>query len=180
MKEVPILFPLGISFTFTLFSSVFFPSIKFIAFAPFLALLFYRFPLPSCLWIASLCGLLLDLLSSEMRLGVFALNYCLTTLILYHQRHHFFEDKPLSLCLFTWLICLISTPLQWLLTSFFGAPFRFSGKLLATDLFILPLVDVCYAFIALCCPMLLYAHIKKIGWHAFYKTVIQLRLKKAE
>ncbi len=179
MRQVPLLFPFALSCFFALFGTALFPQAKLIAFSPFLALVFNRSSFKASLWIASLCGLIVDLLSSEFHLGIHALNYCLTALILFHQKKHFFEDKPLALSLFTLLISAVSSLLQLLLISLFDRALPFSGKLIVADLFIMPLFDAVYAFVWFCCPMMLYLHIKKVGWKSIYtKLLTKLRLIK--
>jgi rod shape-determining protein MreD len=168
MRKVSLLFPFSLACFFALFGTALTQEIKLLAFSPFLALLYNRFPLLTSLWIASLCGLIVDLLSSEFRLGLHALNYCLTTLLLYRQKRHFVEDKPLALSLFTFLISIASTVVQLLLVSIFDRALPLSGKMLLTDLAIMPLCDALYAFLWFSCPIMLYLHIKKVGWKAFW------------
>lgn len=168
MRQVPLYFPFSLALFFVLFGTVFLPHVRLLAFSPFLALLYNRSRFMAALWIASFCGLTIDLLSSEFRFGIHALNYCLTTFLLYQQKKHFFEDKPLALSLFTILISIVSTVLQLLLISIFDHPLPLSGKLLVTDLLLMPIADAIYAFVWFSCPMMLFAYIKKIGWHTFF------------
>jgi rod shape-determining protein MreD len=179
MRQIPLLFPFALASFFALFGTAFLPHVKILAFAPFLALLYNKRTFQSSLWLASLCGLAVDLLSSEFRLGLYALNYCLATLLLYRQKRHFFEDKPLALCLFTLLISVVSTVLQLLLISIFDKALPLSGKMLVTDLLIMPLLDTAYAFLWFSCPMMLYLHIQKVGMRAFLaKIASRLGLQK--
>lgn len=172
MRQVPLWFPFGIASCFALFGTVFLTPIKLFSFAPFLALLYQRKSFISSLWIAALCGLIIDLFSSEWRLGIHSLNYCVTTFFLYKQKRHFFEDKALSLCLFTLLISIFSSLLQLLLISLFERSLPLSKSLFATDLFLLPIVDGIYAFVAFYSPMCLFLHIKKIGWRTFIHRIL--------
>jgi rod shape-determining protein MreD len=172
MRQIPLIFPFSIACFFALFESALFSSVKLFAFSPFLAFLYNRSNFQTSLWIASLCGLLIDLFSSEFRFGTHALGLCLTTLLLYRQKKHFFEDKPIALCLFALLIAATSSLLQLLLISIFDRALPFSMGLLATDLVLMPLVDASYAFVCFCCPMLLYLHIKKIGWKVFVAKLL--------
>lgn len=173
MKKVPLYFPFSLALLFALFGSALFPQIHLLAFSPFLALLYNRRNFVRALWIASLCGFAIDLLSSEFRLGIHALNYCLTTLLLYKQKRHFFEDKSLALSLFTLLISIVSTVLQLLLISIFDRALPLSGKLLITDLILMPIADAGYAFLWFSCPMKLFAIIQKMGWRAFYTKLLR-------
>jgi rod shape-determining protein MreD len=172
MRQVPLYFPFSLALFFALFGTAFLPHVRLLAFSPFLALLYNRSNFTAALWISSLCGLAVDLLSSEFRLGIYALNYSLTTLLLYKQKRHFFEDKPLALSLFTLLISVVSTILQLLLISIFDRALPLSGKLLITDLIIMPIADAIYAFLWFSCPMMLFLHIKKIGWRAFSSRLL--------
>ena len=173
MRQIPLIFPFSIACFFALFAPALLSSIKLLPFSPFLAFLYNRSNFQTSLWIASLCGLIIDLFSSEFHLGIHALNLCLTTLLLYRQKKHFFEDKPLAYCLFALLIAATSSLLQLLLISIFDRALPFSMSLLATDLVLMPLVDAFYAFVCFCCPMLLYLHIKKIGWRVFWAKLFK-------
>jgi rod shape-determining protein MreD len=172
MSPVPLLFTFSLALFFAICGTVFLPHIRLLAFAPFLGLLYNQTSFVKSLWLASLCGLAIDLLCSEFRLGIHALNYCLTTLLLYKQKRHFFEDKPLALSLFTVPISIVSTLLQVFLISIFDHALPLSGKLLVTDLMIMPLADAIYAFLWFTCPMMLFIHIKKVGWSAFCSKLL--------
>jgi len=181
MRQVPLSFPFGLALFFTLFTTVFFPKIPLFTFSPFFALLYYRRSLATALWIATLSGLMIDLLTSEFRLGIHAWDACITTLLLYKQKKHFFEDKPLALSLFTILISATSTLMQWLLIATFDRSLPLSGKGIVTDLFLMPIVDGAYAFFAFTCPMQLFVYIKKRGWRLFFSELLaHLHLKKRE
>ena len=119
MRQVPFFFPFSIAAFFALFATALFPQVKFLAFSPFLALLYNRSNFHTSLWIASLCGLMIDLLSSEFRLGIHALTYCLATFLLYQQKKHFFS-KISSLAL-----SLYSSDQQRVIGSAIAAHFHF-------------------------------------------------------
>ena len=163
MRSDPLHFSFFLAVMASLFGTLFFPHIRILTFSPFLALTYNRTSLVSSMWIAALCGLILDLTSSELRIGTCALNFCITTLFLYRQKKHFFEDKLLALSLFTALISTVSTIVQLFLSSLFGSAFRLTAKLLFTDLIAMPLVDAVYAFLWFSCPILLYAYCKRVG-----------------
>lgn len=172
MRQVPLIFPFSLALFFAIFGTVFLPDIRLFAFSPFLALLYNKTSLVRALWIATLCGLIIDLFCSEFHLGVYALNFCLTTLILYKQKKHFFEDKPLALSLFTALISIVSTVILLLLIFVFDHGLPFSKRLIVTDLVIMPIADALYAFLWFFCPMRLYLHIKKTGFRRFCSKLL--------
>ena len=112
MRSVPLLFFFGLALTFALFGSLLFPFFPLNAFAPFLAIVFYVAPFSKALWISCGCGLILDLLSSEFHFGVHALTWIATTALLFHQKRHFFEEKPVAFSIFTAVISSVSTIFQ--------------------------------------------------------------------
>lgn len=125
-------------------------------FAPFLVIAYYNQTLRSCLWLSLLCGFLIDLLSSQHRLGLFALNYCLTTLFLYQQKKHFFQDNPTTFPLMTFFFSVLSTSIHIALLMFFGKPLFLTSDFFTQDLIRLPLYDAFYAGIAYTFPYLLF------------------------
>jgi rod shape-determining protein MreD len=139
-----------------LFGSALLPNVRLMAFAPFLALLYMRKSFVTSLWIACLSGLLIDLLASQHRFGIYGLGYGLITVLLYSQRKHFFDDKPLGLALFTALISFVSSTLQLLA---FERSISLTWKLACTDLIGMPLVDAVYAFVWFTCPIKVYQHL---------------------
>lgn len=170
LKQIPLVLPLSITLFFLLFSSTLFPYVKLSPFSIFLAFLYHRYPLEKCLWISALCGLTIDLFSADTRLGTQAFALSLTTLLLYRQKHHFFEDKPLVLALFAFPISVLWTALQWLIVPLSGIPFSFSPALFITDLFVMPLFDTLYALLFFCFPLLFFLYVKKVGWKGcFYE-----------
>ncbi|HKZ00135.1 MAG TPA: hypothetical protein VJ112_03105 [Rhabdochlamydiaceae bacterium] len=167
MKQVSLLYSFALAVSAALFGTVFFPNLRLMAFAPFLAIVYNRLALTPSLWIATLCGLALDLFSSQMRFGFFSLSYALTTLLIYQQKRHFFDDKPLALSLFTALISIAATCIQLLLSCLFDKQVIFSWKLVMSDLIGMPMIDALYAFLWFTLPIRLYLHIKQVGWRQF-------------
>lgn len=159
------LIPFCLALFSALFGTLLLPSLRLIAFAPFLSLAYMRTSLLASLWLSFLSGLIIDLLSAELRFGTYALNYSLTTLILYNQKRHFFEDKPLSLPLFTLFFSLISTLLQLILLK----EVSFTWKLALTDLCVMPLCDALYALFWFTIPLKIIAYVKKGTWRRFLR-----------
>ena len=98
----------------------------------------------------------MDLLCSDARFGLYALNFFCTTLILFRLRSHFFETNPLSLSLFSSLIAAFSTALHILILVAFGAHMKVTLLSLTVDLLLMPLVDGLYAFFWFTLPLFLY------------------------
>jgi len=164
MRKIPLYYPFALALFATLFGSVLFPKVHLSTFAPFLAIVYHAAPISRALWIALGCGTILDLLSSELRFGVYALNFVLITLLLYPQKKHFFEDKPIGLSLFTALIAASSTLLQLVLAHLFDRGVPFSSSVIGIDVLLMSVVDGLYAFLWFTCPLKLYTYIKKMGW----------------
>ena len=84
----------------TLTAPVIFPGFRLLFFVPFQIMMYYQRSFRSCLWSSLLCGTIVDLFSSYTRLGICALDYTLTTYILYRQRENFFSDSLSSVEMF--------------------------------------------------------------------------------
>lgn len=156
MKKLPLWLGFLIACVMALLEGALFPELRLLPFAPFLALAYYRLSFPSALWAALGTGLLFDLMTAEMRFGLYALNFLLVTTIFYHQKKHFFEDKSLAFSLYTALISLGSTLLLF--------PFHdlaFSLPSLISDLIIMPLIDGLYAFLWFTTPVKLYKYLNE-------------------
>ena len=166
------------AFSIALFSSIFlncFINVKFIYFAPFLLLAFYKKSFISVLWLSGLCGLICDFFSSNA-LGIFALNYLLASLFLFRERR-FFNDKPINLSIFTTIYAFIFSLFNPILFFMFDKNLNLSIKWVATDLLIMPLLDGIYAFLFFAVPLLLIEQIKKINfknlWTTYKKIIFQ-------
>lgn len=135
---------------FTLFSAtrlLFFPS--------YLICSFYQRPLIGCLLRAMALGLLLDLLSSDSRFGITALNYFLCTLLLYPQKRHFFSDRLSTLPIMTFFFATLSAVLHYLIQLSLEKPVPLTLGLIGTDLLLMPLFDALTAFLLFIAPPLL-------------------------
>jgi rod shape-determining protein MreD len=161
LKQIAI--PFFIALSVALFGTVFFPSIHLFAFAPFLALTFMRTTFLTSLWIAASSGLIMDLLTSQMRFGIHSLCYSLLVLLIYHQKRHFFADKPLALSLYTLVISIAATVLEFIFLSSFDARLPFTWKLVFTDFIAMSLLDAVYAFLCFTCPMKIHQYFKQLG-----------------
>ncbi len=171
MCKIPLWFPFSLAAIIAVFGTVFFPNIRLLAFAPFFALVYNRKSFVSSLWITTLCGIGIDLLCSQLKFGLHALNYCLTTAFIYKQKKHFFEDKPIALCLFTALVSCTSTFLQIMLTYAFDKGLPFTWKLALSDLVGMPIIDAIYAFVWFSCPIQLYIFVKKRGLRTLWRRI---------
>ncbi|NGX47606.1 MAG: hypothetical protein K1000chlam3_00985 [Chlamydiae bacterium] len=142
MTKVPLWIPFFLAFFAFLFSSAIFSTFRLFYFAPFLAIVLQRLPLQKSLWIASFCGLALDLLSTATRFGLYSLLTVACALLAYRFKRWFFEESLFSIPLYTALISSIFVLLQWVV-------------LIRAPLW-LPLFDALYAFLWFTCPILLY------------------------
>lgn len=139
-------FALISTLAFVLAAPVLLPHWRLMFFAPFLIILYYQRSYLTCLWGALLCGLVIDLLSSDMRIGLHSVDYCLTTWLLYGQRRHFFADSLSTLPIMTILFSITATVIQVVIVHIFEQPLVVSWQWVLTDLVYMPLFDACYAF----------------------------------
>ena len=159
---------------FAVFSSSL-TGLKLVHFAPFLILLFYQKDFISSLWISALCGLIVDIFSSNS-FGLFALCYTTGSFFLYKEKR-FFNDKAISLSVFTSIYSLIFSLFTPLLFFIFDKKINLSIKWLLTDVIIMPLFDGLYAFMFFALPILLIKQVKKINfktlWITYKKIIFQ-------
>lgn len=152
-------------FLIALFCQCFLTGVGILAFAPFLAIVYNRQAFIPSLWTAALTGLIVDLLSASLPFGIHALNYTLTTALLYRYRHYF-VDKPIGLALFTGVFSLLSTTFRCLLLLLFGSDLPLNPLGLATDFLLMPLLDGLYALLCFSFSILLYQFLRK-QWFRF-------------
>lgn len=125
-------------------------------FAPFLIIVYYKKPYLTSLWISCFCGLFLDVFSSHIHIGLYAMNYTITTCLLYHQRKHFFSDSISTLPLMTFFFAVLSTSIQWGLMYTLEQKTVFTWGWVQTDLIYMPILDAIYSFIVFVAPSFLF------------------------
>ena len=130
---------------------------------PLLVILYYQKPLIFCLWMSFLCGLLLDLLSSERFFGIYTSSYCCATALIYPQKKHFFADNLSTLPLLTFFTSGLITGAQILLIYIFQRKIPLNWYWFATNILIMPLVDSMYAFFLFLMPSLLFGKRRRHG-----------------
>ena len=140
----------------TLFSSALIGHVQLLFFAPFLAILYYKKNYLSALWFSLFCGVIVDLIAPPARFGIYALNFCLTTGMIYHQRRNLFADSLSTLPIMTLLFSVISTLVQVVLLYIFAEPPHITLKWIFTDLMMLPLADALFAFVWFILPDLVF------------------------
>lgn len=135
---------------------IYFPFLHAIYFIPYLIIVFYKRDLPSALWHSFLCGCIMDFLSPHSHLGFFALVYCLTTLLLYRQRRHFFSDSVSTLPIMTYFYSALATLIEAIFFNIFEKTSVFSTKWFFTDLLIYPIEDALLGFSVFVLPYLVF------------------------
>lgn len=161
MKKLPLWVYFSLSLIALCFGGAFFPSIRLAPLAPFLVVCFYRLPFRQCLTLAFVSGLLIDLLSTQFRFGLFGVIHLLASALLYGQKKHFFEDRPLPFCLYTSLTSTFLSGLSLLAAKFSSMEMAISFPVLLSDLVFMPLIDGLYAFLWFVCPISLYTLMTK-------------------
>jgi rod shape-determining protein MreD len=134
------------SLLLTIVTPALFPSVRFFFFMPFLVMAAYQKPLPTCIWLAFLCGFLIDLFSSDAHLGLYACAYCAAMFALYPQKRHFFADSLSTLPMMCFFFSSFSSLVLALLLYNVELINIFSWKWLTADLLLMPMADALYAF----------------------------------
>ena len=162
MNRISLWIPFFLALSFLLIGTALFPEIRIWAFSPFLAIAYHRLSFPKSLWLSFFCGLLLDCLSSQFRFGLFSLNFVFVSCFLYFQKKHFFEDKLLSLSLYS---ILISFLLSFFLILFacLSHEISLNPSLIFSELIVMPFSEGIYAFFWFTCPISLIVYFKKHG-----------------
>lgn len=135
-----------IALLLTVYVPALLPGFKLLFFAPLIIILYYQKSYSFCLWISLICGLILDILSSFNHLGIFALNFSVTTALLYGYRRNFFADSLTTLPLMTFFFSVIFTIFQSILIYTFEGKLILSWKWFMTDLILLPAGDAVFGF----------------------------------
>lgn len=146
-----------------------FPFLRLSFFAPFLIISIYRKNLSTSLWMGLLCGLIMDLLSSHPRLGIHALNFCITLLVLYPQKRNFFADSLTTLPIMTFLFASFSTLIMVFLVYGLEMNGVLSWHWVITDLLIMPAADAVYAFCCFILPGLIFGKPRRSGKDYFFQ-----------
>lgn len=161
---------LGLTLIALLYFPGLWPSIKLYYCIPFIVVCFYQLSLVGSLWAAMACGALVDSLSVHSFFGLNALVYCLSTLLLYPQRFHFFADRISTLPLMTFLFSFTSTILFLICASLLESKKQFSWQMIATDLTLMPALDGLYALIYFVLPYKLFSEIRRYKKRTYYSS----------
>lgn len=151
--------PFFLSFLGLLLFPAFLPSIRLLTFAPFLTLVIVHQALPFSLWSSLIAGLLVDLYSNGAPIGFFALNYTLTTTIVYRYRCFFSPEKIWVFSLYALLYSLVSTLLHFVLYALIEMEIKLHFYSLLTDLFLMPIADTLYSLAWVFIPLYVYEKI---------------------
>lgn len=139
------------------------PQFKLNFMAPFVIISCYQKSRQTCLWMAFLCGIVLDLLTPLQHFGLYALDFCLALLILYPQRRNFFADSPSTLPIMTFFYSFLCTLIMGLLMYGMETRNPFSWPWAFTDLLLLPAVDSLYAFFCFIVPCFFFGKPRRRG-----------------
>lgn len=139
------------------------PSLRLIFFAPFLIIVCYQKTLPGALWIALGCGLVLDLLSAYNRLGLNAIDYCLTLALLYPQRRNFFADSLSTLPIMTFLFSSVSTLIMAIMLYVVEMKSIISWAWVFSDLLLLPAADALFSYVFFIVPAYIFGKPQRRG-----------------
>lgn len=132
-----------------------FPTFRLMFFVPFLVIAMYQNSRITSLWLAFACGMILDLLSSSARLGIYALSFCLTMFMIYPQRKNFFADSLSTLPIMTFAFSATSTTLLACILYIIDMHNIFSWPWFFSDIIIMPAADAAYAFALFILPAML-------------------------
>lgn len=152
-----------ITLTATLLMPAIAPKVRLMYFAPFLVIAYYQKSLVTSIALSLACGLVLDLLAADVRFGIHAMNYSLTTMLLYGQRKHFFADYISTLPIMVFFFAVISTCIEVFLQYLMQKSGGFTWQWMLYDLTLMPGFDAAYAFSCFTATTLLFSKKQKLG-----------------
>lgn len=164
-----LLFPFISCFFASFILPLSFPEVRFLSFAPCITLALARLEFTYGLWIAACCGMVIDLFSSSLPLGFFALNYALTGTLIYRYRKYFDEESIHVFSLYTILFSFVSTLLHCILYALIHMHVPLKGITLVTDLMIMPLLDGGYALLWVLYPLTIWRFATSASSIIYYK-----------
>ena len=176
MKDYPLWPFFLISLLSTFYANALLNSYTFFSFSPFLAIGFNSSTLLKSLWLATGCGLILDLLSNLTPFGFHALIYVIATFFLYQLRL-FFVEKALGLSMLTTIFSFLSTLIESSFLNLFGIFLPLTWQGILSDFLVMPILDGFYAFLWFSCPLMLY-HFVHQQW--FRSLFAKGKLKRKE
>lgn len=160
MKQKVLWIGFVLSLIATLLAPGLIPNINFMTFAPFFVLVILYCRLSTILWISFLCGLILDLFSST-KMGLYILNYCFTSFLLYRQKRNFIEEKLINFLMFTGIYSFTATLLQLMIRYIFDKNAVFFHYKYFIDMITMPFLDAVYAYIWFYIPLYLWNLLEK-------------------
>lgn len=104
---------------------------------------------------------MLDLFSSQMRLGTYAANYCIATFCLYGYKTHFFEDRRSTLPVMTFSYSCVSNVIQGIMLLVVGQASYLSWEWVQMELLVIPLQTAIYSVVAFTLPQACMMRMKK-------------------
>lgn len=145
---------------------ILFPQLTILAYSPFLAFTILRSTFNLTLFLSLIAGVIMDLISNDP-MGVHAINYVLTSALLFKIKKHFLFDEPFHISCFTAIISMALTffGLFWLFL--FDRRVPIGGTWIWIDMIGMPIIDGFYAFVWFAAPLTLFSKCKKL-WVLFW------------
>lgn len=142
---------------------IFHPSFRVLFLLPCLVVLCYQRPFIFCLWASFLCGILLDILSSERFMGLYVTSYCGAVALLYPQKRHFFADNVSTLPILTFICSIFVSCIQLLLIYIFQKSVLLNWAWFTTNMLFMPVFDAIFAFVIFLLPKMLFGKPRRRG-----------------
>src|SRR3990167_7930280 len=153
--------PFTLSFLVLLIFPAIIPQIRLLALVPLLTFVCFHYSLAAALWISMFAGLLVDLYSKSAPMGFFALNYTLTSIIVFRYRSYFTFEKVHIFSLYAVLYSFISTLLHFILYGLIEMHFKLHFFSIITDLILMPIFDGVYSLVCVFFPMKIYETVNR-------------------
>lgn len=158
----------GFTTFFTLFGTAFITHVRFLPYTAFLAYITSKKPLKSTICYSFLCGLILDLFTTELPFGSYSVMMILSTSSIYPQKWLIFHDKFFSLFLNTFIISFNLSLITWFSKILLGLNSPLSFTIFLREALLMPLFDGVFAFVCLTLPLKGLQILKKKGFNFYF------------
>ncbi len=128
---------------------------QFLFLAAVVVVAIYQKPLVGACWIALGCGLIMDLLYAQDRLGPYTVSFVVATALIYNQKKHFFADNLMTMPVMCLLFSVAATLTQLFYIMAMERSISLSVSWVFVDLLILPTLDGLIAFALFIAPAFL-------------------------
>lgn len=170
MRKKYLWFFFSLSTFLTLISPSFLFHFRMHPYASFLAYIMFRNNTKTTLSFSFLCGLMLDLFSTEFPFGILCLIYIFSTGIIFFKKFLLIYKETLFIPIYTFFISLAISALFWISKSIMGFSNNLTFPIFFREGLLMSLVDTLFALIVYSLPIKTVLILRKKGFNFNFLT----------